>query len=160
MKHGPKIGLLFCVGSAWVTLSLLNVGCNAIRWGNEAVETTYQETRPLALLNKYRYFKKVAANLEAQQADILAMDATRKTWERRYAKLPLEKWPMRVQEQYDQRLTELNALKANFNSLAADYNRSMADLSWSFCNVGEMPKGFPEDAQTPLNRKYATYIIN
>lgn len=160
MKHGPKIGMFVCLCSTGIMLSLINVGCNAMRWGNEASETAYQETRPLALLNKYRYFKKVAANLESQKADIMAMEATRETWEKRYANLPLEKWPMRVQEQYDQRLTELNGLKANFNSLAAEYNRAMADLSWSFCNVGKMPAGFPEDAQTPLERRVATYIIN
>jgi hypothetical protein len=160
VKHGPKIGLFVCVLSACLTVAMVSAGCNAMRWGSESTETVYQETRPLALLNKYRYFKRVAANLDAQQADILAMQSTQKTWERHYGKLPVEKWPMRVQEQYDQRLTELNALKSNFNSLAADYNRAMADLSWSFCNVGKMPAGFPEDAQTPLKRQFATYIIN
>lgn len=159
MKYGPKIGLLLCMWSAWVVLSLFNVGCNAIRWGNEAAETTYQEVRPEALLRKYRYFKTVASNLDAIQANIAATEATQKQWDRRYARLPVEKWPIRVQEQYDQRLTELNAQKANFNDLAATYNKSMSDLSWSFCNVGEMPKGFPPDA-TALKRSYATYILN
>jgi hypothetical protein len=158
VKHGPKIGLLICLLSGAVMLLLINTGCNAIRWGNEASEVAYQETRPLALLNKYRYFKKVAANLDAMQANIRTMDATQKVWLRRWSRVPQEKWPMRVQEQYDQRIQELTALKANFNDLAATYNRAMADMSWSFCNVGKMPEGFPPDA-TALKRSYAQYIL-
>jgi hypothetical protein len=158
VKHGPKIGLLICLLSGALMVALISAGCNALRWGSEASETVYQETRPLALLNKYRYFKKVAASLDSMQANIKTMDATQKTWEKRYANVPVEKWPMRVQEQYDQRLQELNALKANFNDLAATYNRAMSDLSWAFCNAGKMPAGFPSDA-TALKRSYAEYIL-
>lgn len=158
MRHGTKIGLLICLISGAVMLALLNMGCNAMRWGSEASEVAYQETRPLALLNKYRYFKKVAANLDASQANIRAMEATQKVWLRRWSRVSEDKWPMRVQEQYDQRIQELTALKANFNDLAATYNRAMSDMSWAFCNVGKMPDGFPPDA-TALKRSYAAYIL-
>lgn len=52
MKHGPKIGLLICLLSTIVTICGIGAGCNAIRWGNEANEVVYPETRPLALLKK------------------------------------------------------------------------------------------------------------
>jgi len=142
----------------FVAMVLVN-GCNAMRWGHEASEVAYQETRPTVLLKKYRYFKQVAAKLDALQANIAAMDSTLKTWERRYQALPTEKWPRHVSEQYDSRLAETNATKANFNALASDYNQAMSDTAFAFCNVGSLPKGFPEGA-TALKRKFATYILH
>ncbi len=137
-----------------VTLVSLS-GCYAQRWANEAAETTYQEVRPEALLQKYRYFKEMASQLDAKQASLMATQATMISWDHRYGS-DVSKWPRSVSDDYDQRLTEYNDLVMNYNQLAADYNKAMSDASYAFCNVGSMPKGLPDDC-TPLRRSYAEY---
>lgn len=135
------------------------VGCNAQRWANEATETTYQETRPLALLAKYRKFKSMAAQLDAKQANILASVASLEETKRTYGTDAL-KWPRDVREEMAQTRTELNDMKLAFNGLAADYNTAMADYTTRFCNVGKMPAGFPDTDQQALKPNYATYMVH
>jgi hypothetical protein len=147
------------VGAAIAVMFSLLAGCNAQRWANEAAETTYQETRPLALLNKYRKFKEMAATLDSKQATILAYEARVKKVTQRYGE-DATKWPRDVRESLDDKETEVDAVKGSYNLLAAEYNTAMADYTTKFCNVGQMPQGFPDDCQTALKKSYATYIVD
>lgn len=136
-------------------IALPSAGCYAQRWANDAGETAYNELSPQALLQKYRYFKEMASQLDAKQANILSNQATMNSWEKRYGS-DVSKWPRNVSDNYDQRLTEYNDLVMNYNNLAAEYNKAMSDLSYKFCNVGQMPAGLPPDA-TALSRSFASY---
>lgn len=156
-------------GCKWVGIGALIlaagiVGCNVLdigaRWAGDAKEAVYQEVAPKELIRKYRLLKRQAAALDEKQANIMVMEAGVKALELRYKGVPPEKWPRDVNESFDQRATELAGTKAVYNSLAAEYNAEMVDLGYKFCNVGEMPRGMPDDCQTLLKRNYATYRVD
>lgn len=139
--------------------ALASFGCNGARWAGEAKEAVYQETRPLALINKYRAFKAMASQLDAKQAGILAGDASIKQYITDYG-ADRKQWPRDVREECAQKNSEVLDQKLSFNELAAQYNAAMADFATKFCNIGKMPDGFPSDCQEALKRSYAAYMVN
>lgn len=139
------VGLLaiWCLGA---------IGCG---YTEEAREVTWQETRPMVLIKKYRAFKDMAAKLDAQQADILAKKKSLKRLETRLASAKNDRVIENLSNEQSLQEQEIYGLISSFNAIASDYNRRMADIGWAFCNVGKMPAGLEEESA--LKRSYATY---
>jgi hypothetical protein len=146
------IGMLVVAGAIGL---IYNIAHNAVV---ETAQVVDNEVGPQALLDKYRYFKRMAAAIEARQADIEIMqkraDDTRQTYGS-----DASKWPRDVRESHAQDRDSAMALKLSFNKMAAEYNTAMSDRFKAFLNVGDMPKGWPENEKIPLKREYATYKV-
>lgn len=144
------ITLFFLIALA---ISAILFGC---RYADEAREVTWQETRPMALMKKYRFFKDLQASIDARQADI---EAKKKSLARLEARIARREHAGRDTEslQGEQSLQEqeVYGLIASYNAMAADYNRRMADIGYQFCNRGQMPQGL--EGETSLKRSFATY---
>lgn len=139
----------------WViVLSLMSVvGC---RWTRDADDTVYNEFKASSLLDKYTYFKKASAVLEAKAASIKVNEAKLKALEEQYKGVARKDWARTDAEQSSIWSQEVAGAKASYNSLAADYNAKMVMENYRFCNVGELPKG----ATVPLTRDFKPYIEN
>ena len=147
----------------WPILLLVVAGLGAVSFAlstcGEAATVAREELGAKALLAKYRYFKRVAATLDARAADIAVMEASAAEARQTYGADP-ERWPRDVRERVSMDRDSLVALKMSFNSLAAEYNAAMADAFKRFTNVGEMPAGWPEEDRQPLRREFATYKLH
>lgn len=126
----------------------------AFGWFGEAARVTQEEFGPRAMLKKYEWFKDAAAQLEAKRANIDNMQARVTGLEAQYKGLPRNQWLRTDAEQYNQWLSEVAGLKANYNDLAAQYNAAMAKFNYRFTNVGDLPAG----ATQPLPREFKPYI--
>lgn len=123
-------------------------------WFGEAAQVTQEQFGPRALLKKYEWFKDAAAQLDAKRANIEAMQVRVKTLEDQYAGQKRSSWSRTDAEQYNQWLSEVAGLKANYNDLAAEYNAAMAKFNYRFTNVGDLPAG----ADKPLPREFKPYL--
>ena len=131
-------------------------GILGYRYADEAREVAWQETRPLVLVKKYRFFKELQAALDARQADIHAKKRALTRLEARIAKLDAAgKETESLQEEQSLQEQEVYGLIASYNAMAANYNRRMADVGYQFCNQGQMPQGL--EGETALRRSFATY---
>lgn len=137
--------LFIAVLSPMMTLFLRSIG-----WGNKAVSTVFNEVDPENLLRKYEWFKDAAAQLNKKQADIKVYKARIKQFD------GIERKDMdrADKEQAGLWWSEVAGVIASYNSLAAEYNAQMAKINYSFCNVGQLPKGATE----PLPREFAPYM--
>lgn len=145
---GVKI-LVFILGFS-ALISLIGYG---LGWFGEAAQVTKEEFGPRAMLEKYEWFKDVAAQLEKKQADIGVYERRITTMNETYKDLKRQDWPREDREQMNVWTSEVAGVKASYNTLAADYNAQMAKFNWSFANVGELPKG----AEVPLPREFKSY---
>ena len=147
------IGLKFAF--ALIAFSaILSVVGYALGWFSEAGQVAQEQFGPRAALEKYEWFKDVAAQLEKKQADIAVYEGRLNELAKAYQNLPRQKWPREDREQYSTWSSEVAGIKASFNTLAAEYNAGMAKFNWSFANAGELPKG----ADKPLPREFKQYI--
>lgn len=152
-KKGPMPIALKVIGLAVVISVILSVIGYGLGWFGEAAKVAQQEFGPSAMLQKYGWFKDVAAQLEKKQADVGVYASRMKAMDETYKDLSRQKWPREDREQYNVWVSEVAGVKASYNSLAADYNAQMAKFNWSFANVGELPKG----ADKPLPREFKSY---
>jgi len=106
-----------------------------------------------ASLEKYEWFKDVAARLDAKQASIQASESRLDAMEKQYAGTPRKDWPRADLEQSNLWRSEVAGMKASFNDLAGQYNARMAKANHNYANVGELPKG----ASEPLPREFKPY---
>lgn len=121
---------------------------------DEAAQVAQQELGPSALLKKYMWLKEAHAQLEKKQADIKVYQARFQNLKDQYQEQPRIKWAREDREQYNMWTAEVAGITASYNDLAATYNAKMAEVNWSFTNVGSLPKGATE----PLPREYAPYM--
>jgi len=124
------------------------------RYVKSAKETAYKEFNAETLLKKYEYFKDVSAQLDRKTADIYVFKLKIEDLKLEYANVPRENWARDDREALNVWKSELDGLKSSYNQLAAEYNSAMSKFNYSFCNVGELPKG----AEHPLPREYKPYI--
>ena len=143
MNRSWMIGLALMCVSAGGTL----IACD------EAAQVAQEELGPRALLKKYEWCKEAHAQLDKKQADIKVYQASLKRISDQYKDVPRRKWAADDRDDYNMRSTELAGIVASYNDLAAQYNAKMAEVNWSFTNVGQLPKG----ADEPLPREYAPY---
>jgi hypothetical protein len=122
-------------------------------WFSDAGKVAQQEFSASALLKKYTWFKDAAAQLDAKKANIDAAQARITALEGQYAGVPRNQWLRADAEQYNQWLTEVAGLKANYNNLAAEYNANMVKENFKFTNVGDLPQG----ATQVLPREFRAY---
>lgn len=129
-------------------LALVAGGC---RYANDASDTLFQETKASTLLKKYQWFKDAKAQLEA-------FDSSIKIQQKRLDFLESDRanWNRDDRQNWHQVSTEVAGIKAGYNNLAAEYNAAMAKVNYSFCNVGDLPRGATE----PLPRSFAPYKEN
>lgn len=125
----------------------------------EAADVAVEEFGPRAAVTKYEWFKDTYAALEAQKANIAAMDSQmagikKDMVDKNGKALPMSAWPRDMREDYSQARTEVVGLKHAFNSLAAQYNANHAKLNWKWADIGNMPAG----ASQPLPREVAEYV--
>lgn len=140
----------------YVILVFLGIGLfgTILRYCNNASNTAYKEFNAAALLKKYEYFKDVSAQLDKKLADIKIYEGKVKSLENDYKDISRQKWARDDREQLSIWKSELDGIKASYNGLAAEYNSAMSKFNYSFCNVGELPKG----ASEPLPKEYKPYI--
>lgn len=136
---GAILAPVACVG--------LGLGSLIGGYAADAGATVFNETKASTLLEKYRQFKRMHASLAKKKADIDVLVVPSYTAEE------LAALPRDMRQQYAQDKAARQGLILNFNQLASEYNTKMADLSWRFCNVGDLPQGATE----PLPREYVTY---
>jgi two-component SAPR family response regulator len=136
------------------TILLCAVALTSCRYANDASDTLYKETKASTLLNKYEYFKDVAAALDAKVASIDLLEGKVNQMKKDYEGQPRSKWAREDREQNNLNQGELVGLKLSYNTLCAEYNAQMAKLNWAFCNVGTLPEG----ATKPLPREFKPYI--
>ena len=134
-------------------IGLAGRGCSVV---NEAAQVAQEEFGPRAMLQKYEWFKDVAATLEAKQADIKVYQGRISMLQEDYAGVARKDWPRSDREQMSIWRSEVAGVIASFNGLAAEYNAQMAKFNWSFANAGTLPKG----ATVPLPREFKRYMEN
>lgn len=151
--------LLLVIGAVLV----LGVGgfaiSNCAQSANSAATVVHEEFDAKPLLEKYRYFKRVAAAIEAREADISLIEARTVLTRTTYG-TDATKWPRDVREVVAQDQDAEVAMKLSFNKMAAEYNAAMSDKTKAFMNIGEFPKGWPENERVPLRREYAEYKLH
>lgn len=147
-----SIAMFSLIGAFGLIFSIVHCGVA------ETAQVVDNEVGPQALLDKYRYFKRTAAAIEARQADIEIMQKRADDTQNTYGK-DASKWPRDVRESHAQDRDSAMALKLSFNKMAAEYNAAMSDRFKAFLNVGDMPRGWPENEKIPLKREYATYKV-
>ena len=130
---------------------------NCGRAAQDAADVAHEEYGAHGLLEKYRYFKRTAAAIEAKQADIEIMQRRVGDLQKTYGQDAL-KWPRDVRETYAQDRDSSVAFKLSFNKLASEYNAAMSDKFKAFVS-GDLPQGWPENEKVPLKREFATYKI-
>lgn len=106
-----------------------------------------------ASLEKYEWFKDVAARLDAKKASIQVSEARLDAMEKQYAGVPRKDWPRADLEQSNLWRSEVAGMKASFNDLAGQYNARMVKINHQYANVGDLPKG----ASDPLPREFKPY---
>jgi hypothetical protein len=134
-------------------LLVLIVAARVLNVFGEVGAVAQAELGPSALLQKYTWLKDAHAQLEKRQADIGVYKASLAAMASAYEGKPRSAWAREDRDAYNQRATEVAGTIAAFNDLAAQYNAKMAEVQWSFTNVGQLPKG----ADIPLPREYAPY---
>ena len=125
-------------------------------WFGEAAQVAREEFGPRAMLEKYEWFKDVAAQLDKKGADIKVYQANVTQMTEDYEGTKRIDWDRTDKEQFNTWRMEVAGIKASYNSLAADYNSGMAKFNYSFANVGTLPKGATE----PLPREFKSYLEN
>lgn len=125
-------------------------------WGTETASVVREEFGPREFLRKYTWLKEAAAQLDKKNADIKVYERKLKTLEDAYPDTPRGKWPRDDREQWGIWSSELAGIKSSYNQLAAEYNAKMAEVNWSFAEVGKLPPG----ATTPLPREFKPYVEN
>lgn len=140
------------IGIALACATASTVACD------EAVQVAHDELGPRALLNKYMLLKEMHAQLDKKKADIAVYDRRFSNLKEQYTDekgkpIPRIKWAREDRDQANMWEAEYAGVVASYNDLAAQYNAKMAEVNWSFCNVGTLPKG----ADETLPREYAPY---
>lgn len=146
------------IGIALVSTFAVAVAATSITACDEAVQVAHDELGPRALLNKYMLLKEMHAQLDKKKADIAVYDRRFTNLKEQYTDekgkpIPRIKWAREDRDQANMWEAEYAGVVASYNDLAAQYNAKMAEVNWSFCNVGTLPKG----ADEPLPREYAPY---
>lgn len=155
-EHGPmSLGIKLIVLFACLGLIGFVVGY-PLGWFTETAQVAQEQFGPRASLEKYSWFKDVAAQLERKKADIAVYEGRIQAMQETYKSVPRQQWPREDREQVNVWSSEVAGVKASYNNLAADYNAQMAKFNWRFANVGDLPKG----ADVPLPREFKTYIAN
>jgi hypothetical protein len=155
-QRGP-LSFLFKIILPIVVIGVVLIWAGStLNWCGETAQVAQQELGPSALLQKYMWLKEAHAQLEKKQADIKVYQATLQDLLAQNAGTPRAKWAREDRDTYNQHSAELAGVKASYNDLAAQYNAKMAEVNWSFTNVGTLPKGATE----PLPREYVTYTEN
>lgn len=151
---GPVVlGIKIVVGFAIVAAVIGGIGY-AFSWCGETASVVQQEVGPKAILQKYMLLKEMHAQLDKKLADIKVYQGRLKSMEESYNGQSRSKWAREDREQYNVWSSEVAGVKASYNELAAQYNAKMAEVNWSFANVGQLPQGATE----VLPRSYAPYI--
>jgi len=136
-----------------ISIAFIFTNC---RYGNNAADTLYNQTKASALLKKYEWFKDASAQLDKKIADIAVYEEKNKSLMESYAGLKRSEWARDDREQLSIWMAELAGVKSSYNGLAAEYNSQMSKINWSFCNIGTLPSG----ATQPLPKSYKPYISN
>lgn len=155
--RGANMFVLVIVVASCAVVGVTVIG-NGCRTADDAVDVAHKEFDASALLEKYRYFKRLAASLEARQADIEVVSARAADARATYG-VDASAWPRDVREAYAHDRDAVVALKLSFNKMAAEYNAAMADKFRAFTNVGDLPRGLPDGEKTALRREYVTYKV-
>lgn len=125
-------------------------------WFGEVAQVAKEEFGPRAMLQKYEWFKNVAAELDKKKSDIQVYESRLTSMEADYDGIPRNQWDRTDKEQMSLWRTESAGVKASFNGLAAEYNAQMAKFNWSFANAGQLPQG----ATDVLPREFRTYTTD
>ena len=129
------IAVVLC-GLVVVGLSILGfVG----RYVGEAVEVAVEETSPRAVQEKYEWFKRTKAALDAKVADIEVFKTRIEGIKRDYPD-PLDR-PRDVRQNMNQWRTEIAGVIASYNQLASRYNAQHAMWNYRFADFGKLPSG-------------------
>lgn len=120
----------------------------------DAANTVQKEFQASTMLKRYEWFKDASAQLDKKIADSKLYQIRLNTMREDYKGEKRSKWSRDDREQYNVWVTELDGIKASYNSLAAEYNAAMSKFNYAFTNVGSLPSG----ATTILPREYKPYI--
>ena len=94
-----------------------------------------------------------ARAIKKKLADIKVYKAELKNLADQNKGIPRNKSAREDRDSYNMDSTVVSGVIASYNDLAAAYNAKMAEVQWSFTNVGTLPKG----ADEPLPREFAPY---
>lgn len=134
-----------------ISICLISTGCRHLA---DANETIYQETKASTLLERYERFKDMYSNLNSKLATISVLESKIDSLEADYEGVPKSEWQRVDSQTLSQWRSEIDALKASYNNLAAQYNADMSKANYRYTNVGDLPKGATE----PLPRQVAPFI--
>ena len=152
MKQFVNITLLAIF--ACIFFTMVEISFTSCRYAVDGSNTVFKEFKPSTLLKKYEYFKDVSAQLDKKVADITVYEAKLKTLDDDYKGVKRRDWTRDDREQQSLWASELAGIKASYNDLSAEYNSAMSKFNYSFCNIGQLPKG----ADNPLPKEYKPYI--
>lgn len=138
--------MVMLAGVALIAFGLCGAGGCVLNKANEQFGVD-------ASLEKYEWFKDVAARLDAKKASIQASESRLDAMDKQYAGTPRKGWPRADLEQSNLWRSEVAGMKASFNDLAGQYNARMAKENYRYANVGELPKG----AGLPMPRELKPY---
>ena len=113
-------------------------------WFSEAVTVAKQEFGATAALKKYEWFKTVSSTLDEKKNTIQVYESNIDQMKIDYADTPRPKWEDVDKLQYNQWVTEVSGLKANYNDIVKDYNAQSSKFNWSAFNTTELPKKYDQ----------------
>lgn len=141
------VGWVVVITICLVALSVIGA---VFGWFGRAADVVSHETDPAVIQEKYTWFKKASAQLDAQNANITVSEEKIKAHHCDTATDRVHIEQCGVWEQ------ETQGMIGGFNLLAGQYNAEMANWAWRFANVGQLPAG----ATNPLPREYKPYITH
>lgn len=139
IKRNRKSGL-WIFGAFLTFLMISVVGFAAVNFVRGMAVVGQQELSPVALNDKYEWFKNVYASMDAKKASIDVFDDEAQSLVELYGDNASE-WPRDVRQDATQSRTEVRGMKASYNRLAAEYNAEMSKWHTRFVNMGRLPEG-------------------
>lgn len=120
----------------------------------DTAKVTRDELGPIALNQKYKWFKDCLASLDAKKATISTLDRKTNRVREDYAGVPRNEWKNADLISLNMWELEKDGMIASYNGLAAEYNAAMAKFHTAFVNAGKLPGGGVEGELPREVREY------
>jgi len=141
----------FAVVGAILGVLVLVVVFQIFGFVGEAIEVVQEETSPRAVQEKYEWFKRTKAVLDAKVADIEVFRSQIEAVQRDYPDVTQR--PRDVRISFNQWRREAVGIVASYNGLASQYNAQHAMWNYRFADFGKLPAGVADT----LPREFGQY---
>ena len=124
--------------AAFVLVAII-VGINVIGFAGEAASVVREEVSPRAVQEKYEWFKRSKAAMDARLASIEVFKSQIEAVRNDYPN-PTDR-PRDIRTEMNQWRREVAGIVASYNTMASEYNSQHAMWNYAFADFGTLPAG-------------------